>query len=93
MNTAGPLASQALLYNLSFAGSMSIESFQYQVGPVLYPAGNPVRCWDNTRALAGAVIGHEFNRSEAVMELAKAVGTMSKTNPTGILSTINSGFG
>ena len=91
VNTAGPLGSLALLYNLSFAGSMSIESFQYQVGPVLYPAGNPVRCWNNTRAAAGAVVGHEFNRSEAVMELAKAVGTMSKTNPTGVLSTINYG--
>jgi len=91
VNTAGPLASQALIYNLSFGGSMSIESFQYQVGPVLYPAGNPVRCWNNTRAAAGPVIGHEFNRSEAVMELAKAVGTMSKTNPTGVLSTINYG--
>ena len=91
VNTTGPLADQSLLYNLSFAGSMSIESFQYQVGPILYPASNPVRCWNNTRALAGAVIGHEFNRSEAVMELAKAVGTMSKTNPTGVLSTVNYG--
>ena len=91
VNTAGPLASIALIYNLSFAGSMSIESFQYQVGPILYPAGNPVRCWKNTRAAGGAVVGHEFNRSEALMELSKAVGTMSATNPSGILSTINYG--
>ena len=85
-NTAGPLASLALLYNLSFAGSMNIESFQFQVGPVLYPAGEPVKCWGLTNG-AGAV-GHEFDRAQAAMELAKAVGTMSKTNPTGILSGI-----
>lgn len=88
-NTAGPLASLALLYNLSFAGSMNIESFQFQVGPILYPAGEPVRCWGLTNG-AGAV-GHEFDRGQAAMELAKAVGTMSKTNPTGILSNISYG--
>ena len=85
-NTAGPLGSNALLYNLSFAGSMNIDSFQFQVGPILYPAGEPVKCWGLTNG-AGAV-GHEFNRGQAAMELAKAVGTMSKTNPTGILSSI-----
>ena len=91
VNTAGPLNSLSLIYNLSFAGSMSIESFQYQVGPILYPAGTPVRCWRNTRAAAGAVVGHEFNRSEALMEVSKAVGKMSTTNPSGICSGINYG--
>jgi hypothetical protein len=84
-NTAA-VVSQALLYNLSFAGSANIDSFQYQVGPILYPAGEPVSCWALTNG-AGAV-GHEFDRSQAVMELAKAVGSMSKTNPTGLMSTI-----
>lgn len=88
-NTAGPLASLALLYNLSFAGSMNIESFQFQVGPILYPAGEPVKCWGFTHG--GGAVGHEFERSQAAMELAKAVGTMSKTNPTGILSAISYG--
>lgn len=87
-NTAA-VVSQALLYNLSFAGSANVESFQYQVGPILYPAGEPVKCWGLTNG-AGAV-GHEFERSQAAMELAKAVGTMSKTNPTGLLSTISYG--
>lgn len=77
------------IYNLSFAGSMNIESFQFQVGPILYPAGEPVKCWGLTNG-AGAV-GHEFERSQAAMEVAKAVGTMSKTNPTGILSAISYG--
>ena len=85
-NTAGPIASNAIIYNLSFAGSANISSFQYQVGPILYPAGEPVRCWGQTSG-AGAV-GHEFDRGQAALELAKAVGTLSKTNPTGILSTI-----
>lgn len=84
-NTAA-VVSQALLYNLSFAGSANVDSFQYQVGPILYPAGEPVSCWALTNG-AGAV-GHEFDRSQAVMELAKAVGSMSKTNPTGLMSTI-----
>ena len=88
-NTAGPLGSLALIYNLSFAGSMNIESFQFQVGPILYPAGEPVKCWGLTNG-AGAV-GHEFERGQAAMELAKAVGTMSKTNPTGLLSAISYG--
>ena len=88
-NTAGPVASLGLLYNLSFAGSMNIDSFQFQVGPILYPAGEPVRCWGLTNG-AGAV-GNEFNRGQATMELAKAVGTMSKTNPTGLLSGISYG--
>ena len=51
----------------------------------MYPP-TPVRCWGNT-----TVVGAEFTRGEALMELAKAVGTMSKTNPTGVLSSITYG--
>lgn len=76
-------------YNLSYAGNMNVESWQYQVGPILYPAGTPVRCWGNTVG-AGAV-GAEFNRAECALELAKAIGTMSKTNPIGTLNTITYG--
>ncbi len=86
-NTAG-VASQALTYNLSFAGSMNIDSFQFQVGPILYPP-EPVNCWG--LVFGAGSVGAEFNRGQAVMELAKAVGTMSKTNPTGILSSISYG--
>ena len=78
-NTAGPIA-QAQSYNTSFSGSANIESFQLRVGPILYPP-TPVQCWGST-----VVVGAEFSRGEALMELAKAVGTMSKTNPTGVLS-------
>ena len=82
----GIVASSA--YNLSFCGSANIESFQFRVGPILYPP-TPVRCWGET--VGAPAVGAEFNRGEALMELAKAVGTMSKTNPTGILSSISYG--
>jgi hypothetical protein len=88
-NTPGPLNNNSSLFNLSFAGSMNISSFQFQVGPILYPAGEPVSCWGAT--LGAGAAGNEFKRGQAAMELAKAVGTMSKTNPTGILSAISYG--
>ena len=83
-NTAGPIV-QAQSYSTSFSGSANIESYQFRVGPIMYPP-TPVRCWGNT-----TVVGAEFTRGEALMELAKAVGTMSKTNPTGVLSAISYG--
>lgn len=67
---------------------MNIDSFQFQVGPILYPP-EPVNCWG--LVFGAGSVGAEFNRGQAVMELAKAVGTMSKTNPTGILSSISYG--
>ena len=87
-NTAGPLITSAA-YNLSFAGNMNLASFQYQVGPILYPAGEPVSCWGQT--LGAGSIGNDFNRGQCAMELAKAVGTMSKTAPLGGLSTTSYG--
>ena len=86
-NTAGPIV-QSAAFNLSFAGSANIESFQFRVGPLLYPP-TPVQCWGQTLGAPG--VGAEFNRAQACMELAKSVGTMSKTNPTGILSTTSYG--
>ena len=83
-NTAGPIA-QFGAYSTSFSGSANIESFQFRVGPIMYPP-TPVQCWGDT-----TVVGAEFTRGEALMELAKAVGTMSKTNPTGVLSAITYG--
>lgn len=83
-NTGGLAPSAA--FRLSFAGSMNIESWQFQVGPILYPPGEPVRCWGAT-----AGVGNEFNRGQCAMELAKAVGTMSSTNPTGTLNVLTYG--
>ena len=83
-NTGGLVAAEA--FNLSFAGSLNIESFQFQVGPILYPPGEPVRCWGATLG-----VGNEFDRGQCALELAKAVGTMASTNPTGTLNTITYG--
>ena len=86
-NTAGPIT-QDLAFNLSFAGNANIDSFQFRVGPLLYPP-TPVQCWGQT--FGAPAVGAEFNRGQCAMELAKAVGTMSATNPTGILSTTSYG--
>ena len=83
-NTLGPIV-QSAAYSTSFSGSANIESYQFRVGPIQYPP-TPVQCWGNTTA-----VGAEFTRGEALMELAKSVGTMSKTNPTGVLSAITYG--
>jgi len=81
-NTAGPII-PAAAFRLSFAGSLNVESWQFQVGPMLYPPGEPVQCWGNTLG-----VGNEFNRGQCALELSKAVGTMASTNPTGTLNTI-----
>ena len=83
-NAAGGITA-AEVYNMSFSGSANIQDYQFRVGPILYPP-TPVACWGST-----AVVGAQFLRGEALMELAKSVGTMSKTNPTGILSTTSYG--
>ena len=83
-NTLGPIV-QSASYSTSFSGSANIESYQFRVGPIQYPP-TPVQCWGNT-----LTVGAEFTRGEALMELAKSVGTMSKTNPTGVLSAITYG--
>ena len=89
-NTAGPLVgAPATAFNQSFCGNMNIESWQFQVGPMLYPPGEPVRCWGQT--LGAPAVGAEFNRGQCALELAKSVGTMASTNPTGTLNTITYG--
>ena len=85
-NTAGPIV-QSAAYNLSFAGNLNLDSWQFQVGPILYPPGEPVSCWGAARGVAG----NAFRRGQCAMELAKAVGTMASTNPTGTLNTLTYG--
>jgi len=83
-NTGGLGAFAA--YRLSFAGNLNLDSWQFQVGPILYPPGEPVSCWGQTQG--APAVGAEFNRGQCAMELAKAVGTLASTNPTGTLSGI-----
>ena len=78
-------------FNLSYAGNANMDSYQMKVGSVTYPPTS-VRCWGNCGRAAGAAAPlpiHE--RGECAMELAKALGTLGFTNPTGRLSTLSYG--
>ena len=72
-------------YNLSFGGSMNMDNYQLKVGSVVYPP-TPVEVWGNNALNAAGL-----RKGEAVMELAKALGTLGYTNPTGRLCSINYG--
>ena len=83
-NGAAGLAANNV-FNLSFAGSANMDTYQLKVGSVVYPP-QPVNCWGST-----AAAGAEFRRSECAMELAKAFGALGFTTPTGYLSTLTYG--
>ena len=79
------------IFNLSFAGNANMTSYQMKVGSVVYPP-TPVNCWGNVaRVAAAAQPLPTEQRSECAMELAKALGTLGFTNPTGRLSTLSYG--
>ena len=79
------------MFSLSFAGNASMENYQLKVGSVVYPP-TPINCWGNpARAVTparGLPIGE---RGECALELAKALGSLGFTNPTGRLSGITYG--
>ena len=75
----------------SFAGNANMDSYQMKVGSVTYPP-TPIRCWGNCARAATALLPlPNQERAECAMELAKALGTLGFTNPTGRLSTITYG--
>ncbi len=79
------------IYNLSFGGNMAMTSYQLKVGSVVYPP-QPVACWGNpARAVVAGVSQPDLERGECAMELAKALGTLGFTNPTGRLDTTTYG--
>tara|TARA_R110002020_G_scaffold6056_2_gene25369 strand:+ start:4471 stop:5931 length:1461 start_codon:yes stop_codon:yes gene_type:complete len=82
-NGAGALA-RWNIYNLSYGGSANVDSFQLKVGSVVYPP-TPIQA----QGVAGAAAA--LQRGEAVMELAKAFGTLGFVNPTGRLNTLTYG--
>jgi len=89
-NLAAP-ANIRSIYNLSFGGNASMTSYQLKVGSVVYPP-TPVGCWgDPARAAVLGVSDPALERGECAMELAKALGTLGFTNPTGRLSGITYG--
>ena len=72
------------IYNMSFAGSANVQTFQIKVGSVVFPP-TPINAFGDS---AGAP---EVQRGEATMELGKAFGTLGFVNPTGRLNTITYG--
>ena len=78
-------------YSLSFGGNAAMESYQLKVGSVLYPP-TPVNCWGSpARAVTQARGIPTGERSECAMELAKSLGSLGFTNPTGRLAGITYG--
>ena len=80
-NPGGVASNRASNFNLSFGGNASMDSYQLKVGSVVYPP-TPISCWGRSD-----VAGNALARGECAMELAKALGTLGFTNPTGRLST------
>jgi hypothetical protein len=75
----------------SFAGNANMDSYQMKVGSVTYPP-TPIQCWGNCARAAGALLPlPNQERAECAMELAKALGSLGFTNPTGRLSTLSYG--
>ena len=89
--TFGAAASRSNTFNLSFGGNASMSGYQLKVGSVVYPP-SAVECWgDPAAAPAAGASEPGLNRGECAMELAKALGTLGFTNPTGRLASINYG--
>jgi len=77
-------------YNLSFGGNGAMSSYQLKVGSVSYPP-TPVNCWGDPLPAVPLGLPPALNRGECAMELAKALGTLGFTNPTGRLASITYG--
>ena len=76
------------VYNLSFGGCANMDSYQLKVGSVVYPP-TPVNVFGNTAAaFAAGAPAAVARRSEALMELSKALGSLGFVNPTGNLNTL-----
>lgn len=74
------------IYNLSYGGCANMLDYQLKVGSVTYPP-TPIRAF---QAEPVANLG-ENNRSECIMEISKALGTLSFSKPTGKLNTMTYG--
>ena len=72
-------------YDLGNGGTMGIQEFQLKIGSVTYPP-TPVQCSHRGGAAIGATGGQ---RSEQLMELAKAWGNVGSTKGLGMLQSLN----
>tara|TARA_R100000808_G_C2149179_1_gene157573 strand:+ start:143 stop:1651 length:1509 start_codon:yes stop_codon:yes gene_type:complete len=85
---AAPGSSVSDFMSLSFGGNANMNTYQMKVGSVVYPP-TPVQCWGNVARAAGVALPLPIQeRGECAMELAKALGSLGFTNPTGRLSTL-----
>lgn len=79
------------MMSLSFAGNASMENYQLKVGSVVYPP-TPINCWGSPARAATLARGLPIGeRGECALELAKALGSLGFTNPTGRLAGITYG--
>ena len=72
-------------FNLSFAGGLNAVSMQMKVGSVVYPPTAIVLPGNSLGAVNP--LGPQ-SRGEAIMELAKAFGSLGFKNPSGHLNTL-----
>jgi len=81
---AGGAANDAVwqVPNLSYGGNFGMTDYQMKIGSMHYPP-TPVEC------NFGNAAGPDFQRAEALSELAKSWGTLASTAGTGILNTTN----
>ena len=81
----GAAADNVANYDLGGGGTMSLQEFQLKIGSVTYPP-TPVQCSHRGGAAIGATGGQ---RSEQMMELAKAWGNVGSTKGLGMLQSLN----
>ena len=74
-------------YDLGSGGTMGLQEFQLKIGSVVYPP-TPVQCQHRGGAAIGASGGQ---RSEQLMELAKAWGNVGSNKGLGMLQSLNYG--
>ena len=83
----GAAADNVANYDVGGGGTMGLQEFQLKIGSVVYPP-TPVQCQHRGGAAIGASGGQ---RSEQMMELAKAWGNVGSTKGLGMLQSLNYG--
>ena len=74
-------------YDVGSGGTISLQEYQLKIGSVVYPP-TPIQCGHRGGAAIGATGGQ---RSEQLMELAKAWGNVGSTKGLGMLTSLNYG--
>ena len=74
-------------YDVGGGGTIGIQEFQLKIGSVVYPP-TPIQCGHRGGVAIGASGGQ---RSEELMELAKAWGNVGSTKGLGMLTSLNYG--